>query len=264
MQLWELIPKVDRPDAQVLVTLPNYETEYVDGFPYQEFRFVATETPRAVLMPAGFPHTRYRYRPRQIGTHLWLHRTPPGGTLEQGAFVALSLPDSVPLLPLTDGRPLPSAVTPLSIALPEDGEEQAGLTAIKRALDRLPPRNRCLRVLLDATNGIAEASSGEPDLARGWLLDDVLRAAEERHTGVVLRLPAPPGPDLAALHATLHVYVCRCAPMGALAAWELSAPPAIAEAACRFLRSYDPYHPVILDEGENHAGPAPRRSAPSE
>jgi hypothetical protein len=264
MQMWELIPKVDRPDAQVLVTLPNYETEYVDGFPYQEFRFVTAEAPRAILTPAGPPHTRYRYRPRQPGTHLWLHRTPPGGTLEQGAFVAASLPEPGAPLPLLDGQPLPSDIAPLSFALPGEGCEPAALIAVERGLDGRPARNRCLRVLLDVPNGIGDPSSGEPDLARGWLLDAVLRAAEERRAGVLLRLPSPPGSDPVVLHAVLHVHLCRYAAMPALAAWELSASPAIAEAARRFLRSYDPYHPVVIDEGGHHAGFASRGSAPTE
>jgi hypothetical protein len=264
MQMWELIPKIDRPDAQVLVTLPNYETEYVDGFPYQEFRFVTTAAARGVLTPAGPPHTRYRYRPHQAGTHLWQHRTPPGGTLEQGAFVVASLSGSLPHLPLIDGRPLPTEVRPLSIPLPPEGEEWDGLTAVERGLESLPPENRCLRLLLIAAHGILDAATAAPDLARGWLLDAVLRAAEKHRAGVILRLTSPRKPDRDVLHATLHPYLCRCSPMAALAAWELSPSSESLEAAYRFLRAYDPYHPIILNEGDYHAGSAPRSIASTE
>src|SRR5207247_3200519 len=98
--MWELVPKIERPEAQVVLTLPNGEQESIDGFLYQEFRPVEEESGRPVgsrqsavgspdgpsrlptaycLLPTGRPpHTRYRYRPRMAGTHLWVHRSPLG------------------------------------------------------------------------------------------------------------------------------------------------------------------------------------------
>jgi hypothetical protein len=248
MKLWELIPKADRPDAQVLVTLPNSETEYVEGFAYQEYHFADAARACATLTPRGRAHTRYRYRPRQLGTHLWLHRTPPGGTLEQGAFVVESLPEPAPPFPSVDVRTPSPDWDPPTFTLPKEGDELAGLQAIERGMANLPSENRCVRLRCDATTDAA-GTDGARELARDWLLDAVLKAADEQRVAVVLRLPPPVGAETLQLHATLHPFLCRYAPLPALAAWELVTDASIGDAAARFLRSYDPYHPTLVARG---------------
>jgi hypothetical protein len=251
MKSWELIPKTDRPDAQVLLTLPNSEMEYVEGFLYQEYRFVPSRGGPAALTPVGSPHTRYRYRPRQVGTYRWLHRTPPGGTLEQGAFVVETIPASIILSSLENSRTL---VRNLDLpvftgsALLLGPGELAGLQAIERAMVNLPAESRCVRVRCDTATGPSANTGDHPDLAREWLLDAVMRAAEEHGVAVVLHLPAPTGPETLSLHTALHRFLCRYAALPALAAWELTARDSIFAAAQRFLQAYDPYHPIIGGE----------------
>jgi hypothetical protein len=231
--MWELIPRVERPDAQVLVTLPNSEREYVDGFLYQEFRAGAPEGRRAALLPAGAPHTRYRYLPWLPGTHVWQHRTPPGGILEQGAFVV-------------EHVPAPSdAVDPVPVELSQVGDEVAGLRAHEERLETLARDGRGARVSLDAASAALFLPGGEPDLARGWLLDALFRAADSYRVGVVLRLPWPPEPPTAQLEAILSLLIRRYSAMPALAGWELAGSGETGEEARRFLQAYDPRHPVI-------------------
>jgi hypothetical protein len=102
-------------------------------------------------------------------------------------------------------------------------------------------------VVWEGTDERASRSDSEAELAREWLLDRVLEAAAARRAGVVLRLPSPHGPDALQLHTTLHRFVCRYAPLPALASWELATTREIAEAARQFLQAYDPYHPIVID-----------------
>jgi len=246
MTTWELIPKTDRPDAQVLLTLPNGETEFIDGFHYQEFRERVAADGQRFLAPAGPPHTRYRYLPRRAGTYTWQHRTPPGGILEQGAFaIEVGFREASGALSPDEG---PSSAETVPLSLPLEGEELSGLRAAAAVIDEAAGAQRLVRVPIDDPCRPVLRPDGEPDLVRLWVLDALLRAAEVRGAGVVLQLPRPAGPESSQLYTALFPFVCRFSAMPALTSWEVPASAATAEAARQFLRAYDPHHPVLVDD----------------